>query len=86
MIFFRIIVLLLGVGLNIAGSCILAKAIIKSIDEIKNISNQYWGFNPYLLKALKTDRKSGILGLSLLIPGITLQLIYAIIEISINIS
>ena len=86
MIFIRLSVLILGIGLNIAGAAILAKTIIKSIEDINHISGTYWGFNPYLREALKVDRKSGILGLSLLVPGITLQLTYAIIEILINIA
>lgn len=85
MILTKLLSLLIGVGLSISGSAILAKTIIKSIEDINNISGEYWGWNPHLREALKQDRKNGIIGLSLLIPGVILQGIYVIMEITINI-
>lgn len=77
----KLAALILGTGLNLSGSYILAKIIIKSEGEISVMSATVWGSNPGMVKILKKDRKRGIIGLTLFIPGIILQIIYAIMEI-----
>jgi len=69
MIITKLLALILGTGLNLAGSFIIAKTVIKSDSEISDISTTFWDSNPLMEKILKKDRKKGILGLSLFIPG-----------------
>lgn len=80
----KLTALIIGTGLNLAGSYILAKTMIKSDSEISAMSATFWDSNPVMAKILRKDRKKAILGLTLFIPGIILQIIYAVMEIIIN--
>jgi hypothetical protein len=82
----KLITLILGTGLNLGGSFILAKTMVKSESEISDMSTTFWNGNPLMEKILKKDRKKAIIGLTLFIPGIILQIIYAIMEVIITIS
>jgi len=81
----KLIALILGTGLNLSGSYILAKTLIKSEGEISVMSATFWGSNPGMAAILKRDRKRGIIGLTLFIPGVILQIIYVIMEVIIYI-
>jgi len=85
MILTKLLALLIGTSLNLSGSFFLAKTIIKSESEISDMSTTFWNGNPLMEAILKKDRERGIVGLSLFIPGVTLQIIYAIMEIIIYI-
>jgi len=67
--------------LNILGTYFLAKATIKSAADISKMSGTFWDSNPFMGGILKRDNKNAITGVSLLIPGILLQVSFTLIEI-----
>ncbi|MEK6863570.1 MAG: hypothetical protein AABW53_02635 [Nanoarchaeota archaeon] len=67
--------LISGLSLNVLGSIILGIPLFKSKEAIKNISETCWDTNPNLPAYLIKDKKTGILGISLLFLGFMLQII-----------
>ena len=74
-----ILVLVFGLLLNLIGSILLSKTVIKSDMEISCFSATMWDGNPLVVRSLKKDRKIGKVGLSFLISGFAIQLIYVLI-------
>ena len=78
-------ILVSGLLLNLIGSILLSRTVIKSDAEISYFSATLWDGNPLVVRSLKKDRKIGKIGLSFLISGFAIQLIYVLItEIGIN--
>jgi len=84
MVIIKLLSLTIGVGLNITGSYYLARCLVKSEHEIGSMSSTFWGYNPVMESILRDCSKRGIKGISFLIPGIILQIVYAIMEIIIS--
>jgi len=72
-------ILVFGLSLNLIGSILLSKTVIKSDNEISCFSATLWDGNPEVVRSLKKDRKIGKVGLSFLISGFAIQLIYVLI-------
>lgn len=65
----------IGLLLNLLGSIVLALGMIRSKERIEKESGTYWDGNPYAKQYFYTDRKLGLLGISLLGIGFLLQLV-----------
>ena len=72
-------ILISGLLLNLIGSILLCRTVIKSDAEISCMGATMFDGNPLVVRSLKKDRKIGKVGLSFLILGFAIQLIYVLI-------
>ncbi len=78
----KILILVISFILNIIGTLYLAKASLKSALDIKDLNRtRYDGTNPAIERIFKRDNKKATIGIVLLVPGIILQVSFALIEI-----
>lgn len=78
----KILILVISFILNIIGTVFLAKASLKSAADIKDLNKtRYDGTNPAIERIFKRDNKKANIGIALLISGITLQVLFTLIEI-----
>jgi hypothetical protein len=66
-------VALAGLGLDIAGGCVLASGLLLSTRQIRHVGGSYYDWNRYALVDLVENRVKGIWGVALLVIGFTAQ-------------
>lgn len=64
-----------GLSLDFIGAIILGRGLLMGGVAIGAISGQKWAYNPLLIKSLAKDSVDGVWGISLILLGITLQII-----------
>jgi hypothetical protein len=64
----------IGLIFEIGGTIIFAESVFLSDEDIKKLSfHEMGGFDPHIQKQLKASRKTGRIGLSILLIGLGLQ-------------
>ena len=64
----------IGLLFEIGGTFIFANSVFLSDEDIKELSfHEIGGYDPYIQKQLKGNRKTGRIGLSILLIGLGLQ-------------
>lgn len=64
---------IVGLGFDIAGAVTLALGLLMTDAEIGARAGTYWDENPHTAKALRGDRKKGVIGVVLLVIGFLCQ-------------
>ncbi|MFH0951939.1 MAG: hypothetical protein V1838_01985 [Patescibacteria group bacterium] len=68
------IIRIVGLGMDFFGAIFLSWGLIKSEEQVVDESLTYYGYNPFLTKYGKGQRRASLVGLCLLIIGFSLQL------------
>lgn len=64
-----------GLGLNLVGTLLLARGLLRTNKQIEELARAYSGKNPYQVKAMKKDRTFAAMGLGVLALGFATQLL-----------